>query len=250
MKRVFAAILLFAFLSSTAHADPLPLLDDYAGDIVIPYDDTDPSAGVFSYSYRYPRVDENVDGGAGINVFYQDLIDYTVNFTVPMFQDAFEGEDSSTVISYTVTCNNDDYFSVLVKTQRINPDRSDCVWKGHVFSRKHGSAGYTYSLPKLLGLLDPDENEEWIQDFQKEKADNLIRDMVWDLIEENKSGIDYRDLTEETLTYIFFPEEDFYLDENGDPVFYIQPGDVYAEASEQENLLVFPLALEDILDEL
>ena len=45
------------------------------------------------------------------------------------------------------------------------------------------------------------------------------------------------DLTEEDLAYGFFPEEDFYLDENGDPVFYLQPG--FAEDSGQ--LTVIPI---------
>ena len=74
--------------------------------------------------------------------------------------------------------------------------------------------------------------------------------MVWNMIEENDAGIDYGGLTEDYLEGIFFPEEDFYLDENGDPVFYLQPGDVYEEVPEGTDLLTFPIALEDILDEL
>ena len=41
-----------------------------------------------------------------------------------------------------------------------------------------------------------------------------------------------------------------YLDENGDPVFYLQPGDFFAEVPEGTGLFTFPIALEDILDEL
>ena len=253
MKRVLILIgclLSLSLYCAVSLADPLPLLEDYAENIVFPYDEENPDGGVFVYSFRYPHPDETAPGGSGINVFYQDLIDYTLNFTVPLFQDAFEGADSSTVVTYSVTCNNDDFFSVLIRTDRSNPDQSLTLWEGHVFSRAHGSAGYTYTLPKLLGLLSPDDNEEWLQDFQTEKTDQLIRDMVWDLIEENADDINYGNLTRESLSAVFFPEESFYLDENGDPVFYLQPGDVYESVPEGAALLTFPLSLEDIRDEL
>ena len=70
------------------------------------------------------------------------------------------------------------------------------------------------------------------------------------LIEENEAGIDYGGLTREDLTTVFFPEESFYLDENGDPVFYMQPGDIFEVIPEGMDLLIFPIPLEDILDEL
>jgi hypothetical protein len=100
--------------------------------------------------------------------------------------------------TYEVTCNNDDYFSVLIRTEKKWADHLRIGWKGQVFSRKQGM-GATCTLPTLLGILAPDENEEWIQDYQTEKADELVRDMVWDMIEENEAGIDYGGLTEEDL---------------------------------------------------
>ena len=250
MKRILAVFLALFLFAVPAMAEPLPLLDDYAEDLVIPYDEADPSSGTFSYSYRYPHPDEEAEGGLEINTFYTDLIEYDLGFTVPIIQEAFEGFDSSTVITYTVTCNNDDYFSVLIRREEINPDITRVSWNGHVFSRKNGSPGMTYTLPKVLGILSADESEEWLQNRQTEKADKLIREMVWNMIEENEAGIDYAGLTEDYLAGIFFPEENFYLDENGDPVFYLQPEDVYEEVPENAELLIFPISLEDILDEL
>lgn len=251
MRKILPLILILTLLASCALADPIALLDDLAEDISEPYDPEDPSSGTFVYSCRYPHVDEEAEGSMGINTFYADQLEYELGFTMPMIREAFEGYDSSTVITYTVTCNNDDYFSVLITKEENNPDVIRTTWTGNVFSRKEGNTGNTFSLPKLLGILDPAENEEWKQDFQTEKADTLIREMVWDLIEENENGFDYNGLTEEALSHIFFPEEDFYLDENGDPVFYIQPGDVYYDdVPEGVGLITFPLALEDILDEL
>ena len=88
MKRLVLFFLLFALLSSVSLADPLPLLEDYAEDISEPYDEADPSAGTFVYSCRYPHVDENAEGGAEINAFYDYLLNDTVNNMVPMIQDA------------------------------------------------------------------------------------------------------------------------------------------------------------------
>ena len=249
MKRIFLILLVMALFTVSALADPLELLEDYAQEISELYDESDPGVGAFTYSYRYPHVDEEAEGAANINEFYSYLM-YEQEFYIEMAQGSFEGEDDSTVITYTVTCNNDEFFSVLLRTEKRNPDLSRVSWTGNVFSRKHGADGKSYSLPKLLGILDPDETEEWKQDYQTEKADNLIREMVWDMIEENEAGLDYGSLTEEDLSHVFFPEESFYLDENGDPVFYIQPVDVLEVVPEGTDLFIFPIPLEDILDEL
>ena len=250
MKRFLSLLLILVLSVLPALADPLPMLEDYAEDLVIPYDESDPSAGVFSYSYRYPQVDENAEGGMGINVFFSELLDYENEFIVPMIQDAYVGSDTSTMISYTVTCNNDDYFSVLIRTEKNIPDHSQVTWKGHVFSRKNGISGSTYSLPMLLGILSPTENDEWLQEYQTEKAETLVRQMVWSMIEDNAGDVDYNGLSEEDLDSFFFPSEDFFLDENGDPVFYLQPYDILDEVPEGTDLFTFPIALEDILDEL
>ncbi len=54
MKRILAFFLILFLAAASALAEPLPLLEDYAEDLVIPYDEADPSFGTFSYSYRYP----------------------------------------------------------------------------------------------------------------------------------------------------------------------------------------------------
>ena len=248
MKHFFSVLLILCIITASAFADPLPLLDDYTGEVVQFHDESDPTAGRFIYTYRYPHVDEEAEGGAEINAFFDELVTYTESFTIPMNMDAYEESDNSTTITYSVTCNNSDFFSILVKTVKLSAEQSKEIWDGYVFSRKHGSPGQTWTLPRLLGTLEQNENDTWLQDRQTEKADNLLVDMVWDLIEDNEENIDYyHDFTKEQLSHIFFPEENFYLDETGNPVFYIQPGKA---APETAGLLTFPISLEDILDEL
>lgn len=250
MKRLIPILLILSLLALPALADPLALLEDLAEDIVEPYDEEDPSMGTFRYSYRYPHVDEDDEVGAGINEFYNYLV-YELDFYIQMAQEAFEGSDSSTEITYTVTCNNDDYFSVLIRKDENTPDASRSSWTGNVFLRHDGNPGYTSTLPQYLGILKAAETDEWLQGRQTGKADDLIREMVWEMIEDNEAGIDYSaDFTEEKLSRIFFPEEDYYLDENGDPVFFLQPADVFDEVPEGADLITFPIPREDILDEL
>ena len=240
MKHIISTLIILCLLFTSASADPLSLFDDYTDSIIQLIDEEDPSAGQFVYTYHYPHVDEEAEGGAEINAFYEDLI------SLSEFESSFN--PGTTTIDYSVTCNNDDYFSVLVKTVKVSEEQSMEYWEGHVFSRKYGSPGQTWTLPRLLGTLEQNENDTWLQDRQTEKANSLLVDMVWDLIENNEQDIDYfPEFTKEELSHVFFPEENFYLDETGNPVFYIQPG---VAASEAAGLLTFPIPLEDILDEL
>ena len=250
MKRLLILVLALLLLSFPALSEPLPLLEDYADEQVIPWDESNPAAGSFSYSYHYPHVDPASEGGAKINSFYLDLATYTDSFTIPYNMDACRdmGGDSSVEISYTVTCNNDRFFSVLIRNANAVPGLSTVSWEGHVFSRLEGKADSTMTLPQLLGILATDENDTWLQDRQTAKAEKLIREMIWDRMRDNAEGIDYyADFVEEDLEHYFFPEEDFYLDENADPVFFLQPG---IAAPESAGLIVFALPLEDILDEM
>ena len=250
MKRLISVLLLFSLFAFPALGDPLVLLEDLSEDIVEPYDAEDPSMGTFRYSYRYPHVDETDETGAGINEFYNYLI-YELDFYIQMAQDSFEGSDSSTEITYTVTCNSDDYFSVLIRKDETTPDASRTSWTGNVFLRHGGNPGYTSTLPQYLGILKASETDEWLQGRQTGKTDDLIREMVWEMITDNEDGISYPDdFTEEKLSRIFFPEEDYYLDEDGEPVFFLQPGDVYGETPEGTQLIVFRIPREDVLDEL
>ena len=252
MRRLILILLFLSLLMSSALADPFVLGDDWAEDIVELYDEEDPSAGTFRYSYRYPHIDESDEEGDGINEFYDYLISNELSFYIEMARDSFvEGVDSTTVITYTVTCNNDDYFSVLIRKEENTSDRTGTFWEGHVFLRNDPNPGFTNTLPQYLGILDAAETDEWLQERQTGRADDLIREMVWEMIEENEAGIEYSaGFTEEKLSRVFFPEEDFYLDENGDTVFFLQPGDVYDEVPEGADLITFPISREDILDEL
>ena len=229
-------------LAGSALAEPLALAPDLAEEVRVPLNGT----AEYVYSYRYPQVDSDDPSAELINTFYQYLADDAVGFEVPMNADYYRSEgtaeDVQVRIEYEVTCNSDDFFSVLVSTAQGGLR----TWAGHTFSRKGIKPGSSVALPYLLGLLESGETDTWLQDRQTARADALVRQMVWEKLQEMDNIALSEDMDEEALEYGFFPEEDFYLDETGNPVFYLQPG----MAEESERLMTIPISIEEILDEM
>lgn len=250
MKRILTFLLVFLMLGSCALADPLTLLDDYTADITEPNDPDDPSAGTFVFRYHYPHADEQTDIGSTVNAYYEFELNDMLNGQIPMLKDSFYGTDFSVETGYEITCNSDDYFSVLIRSCRKWEDHVRTSWKSHVFSRKPGEQGNICTLPVVLGILDANEKEEWIQTYQTEKVETAVRELVWEIIEENGDGYDYGELTEDYLEAIFFPAEDFYLDEDGEPVFFLKPDDLFDDPPADAGLITFSISAEDIMDEL
>ncbi len=246
MKKVLFPLLLLSAccLCVAALAEPLALSEDLAGTVSLPIGE----GRTYTYTYAYPQVDESDPAGAVINAFYSYRVSDTLDFEVPLMADYYAAaggtESISVTVGYTITCNNDAYFSVLLKTE--GNDFQTCT--GHTFSRTDLKPGSSVALPYLLGILANDESDTWLQERQTAKADALVRELVWKQLEERREelGIDPA-FTEEIFTLYFYPEEDFYLDEKGDPVFYLEPG---LAADAEKGLLTFPVSLEDILDEL
>lgn len=250
MKKLISLTMALALGISAAVADSLPLAEDLRGEVILPYEEGNAEGGSFTYSYTYPAVSPEHPDAAIVNTFFEYEISDTINFRAPMDAEnwAHTGENVHKSVSYEVTCNNDDYFSVLVRVTETTPEDTFETFAGNTFSRTEQRPGYTTTLPQILGILSSYESDTWLQERQTAKADAYVRAMIWEHIEENPDGLPfYDDLAEEDLEYIFYPEEDFYLDENGNPVFFLQPGDA---APTEAGLMTFPLTLEDILDEM
>ena len=250
-RRLLALLLLTVLaLPCAALADPLPLVDDLAGEIVIPYDENDPSAGSFTYVYAYPAADPAHPDADLINTFFEYEASDTAAFRAPMDAENWQplGVTARKEVSCTVTCNNDSFFSALIQTRETADGETYASFRGAVFSRLDPKPGFTITLPQLLGILSVTEGDTWLQERQTEKADACVRALIWERIEDNPEDLPFFDgFTEEDLARIFYPEEDFYLDENGTPVFFLQPGDA---APAEAGLITFPLPLEEILDEM
>jgi len=105
------------------------------------------------------------------------------------------------------------------------------------------------NLPVFLGLLDAEETDEWLMTRQTNKADKVVRELIWSQLQSDNAALFelYDDLTFEELEAGFYPEEDFCLTDTGEPCLYFQPG---AIAPEEVGLVTFVFPLHWLLDEI
>lgn len=234
-----------------AIGETVTLADDLSGVLCFPEGSGEADAA-FVFRYHYPQVAGENDTAEMINQTYAAMAAEAVDFTAPILAEtSANGETQSGVeIAYRVTCSSPTYLSVLFETLHREDDTEWTVYSANVFSLEGGKAGQVTSLPYLLGLLDAGETDTWLQDRQTAKADDCLRAMVWDrVLTADKAGeiALYPDVDYAFLEGCFYPEEDFYLTQEGDLVFFIQPGSV---APEEYGCLEYAFSMEDILDEL
>lgn len=254
---LFVLILVLHF--PAALADPLPLTADYADTVTIFYNGEDSSDGQFIYSYRFPHADPEDPTAYLVNTWYDYKIPDTINNDIPNMADNYASmyQDVKIDVSYEVTCNGDDFFSVLIHTVTEISEDGELdemyeTWEGNTFSRLNGKPDQTFSLLNLLGLVDSADTDDWLEEYQTEKASAAVFALVWEEIRENPGGLPFDpDFPQEDLETVFNPDRDFYLDRTGNPVFYILPRDILTEDSrEGAGLVTFRISLEEILDEM
>ena len=123
MKRSLSALLAFLiilFSAGAVLADPLVLDSDLTDTLIVLYDPDNPSAGSYTYTYRYPHVAEDEPDAGKINPFYADQV-YTLETNIHFMADGYidSGENVTVDVSYEITCNNDRFFSVLVRKDSV-----------------------------------------------------------------------------------------------------------------------------------
>lgn len=255
MKRAFRyllPLLLLMMLTLSALAEKYEFADDLTGEYLYPAG-SDESTATYIYRYRYPQLSGDDEIAAMFNTTYAYTADDTLAFEAPMNAGLTDGAAQATIIdvTYEVTCQTADYLSILITKHTKRPDSESTTISGHVFALTGSRAGEIISLPYMLGILTQDGKvDTWLQDRQTAKADNCVRELVWAEIERMMKSGDvpfYDGLTFEELEAAFYPEEDFYLDENGDPVFYLLENTV---ALPEAGILLVPISLETLLDEL
>ena len=251
MRRFLLMLLTFLFAAASALAAPVTLAADLTGEICYPEGSTAENAA-YVYRYQYPEAAVADEVGQMINDFYAYMVSDALDFGAPIAAESMENSDVQgyTNITSQVTCNNEDFFSVKVITESFQGAEIGQIWSGHTFALTGDKAGSAIALPFLLGLMDAGESDTWTQDRATSKANTFIWDLVWNIIEEQRADgtvAYYDDVTRESLEGLFYPEQDFYLDENGNPVFYLQAGDF---AATSEGVITFPFSMDELLDEL
>lgn len=233
-----------------AFASALTLSGELAGVYCWPEGSAEADA-FYIYRYAYPTVSGDEAVADMINNQYTYLVDDAMAFYVPMTVaeiDPSAGQ-TSTVISSEVTCLTDDTLSVLITTTHDYGNSTRTVLSAHTFTLSGSMAGSATNLPRLLGLLDDEETDEWLLQRQTDKADAIVRKLLWRAISKGSDPgiVWFDDLTEESLEWLIYPEEDFYLNEDGQPVFFFQPGSI---ADESYGPVFFTITLEMIDDEM
>ena len=189
-----------------------------------------------------------------VNEFYRKKIQEYKSDYIPSLADYYGSiRRSVTVkISYEITCNNDEFFSVLIRRTEDDGDEISESWEGNTFSRSSDMIGSLTSVPHLLGILDYGESDEWLEDRQSRKVADALCTLILEAIQNNHGDIDYYpDLKAEDLEDIIDPvfslDHDFWMDEEGNLVFFILPGRI---APADAGLITFTFTLEELRDEL
>lgn len=213
---------------------------------------TDEQTASYVYRFAYPTVDGDSDLAAAINTVYRYEADYIVTFTVPVNGEMYGQGDTQfyTDMSYRITCNTDAWLSVLFTTREYTGAEEYAKVNAHVFTLTGTHAGTIVNLPVMLGLLKAGENDEWLEERQTAKCNACVRSLIWEkLMDQAADGSVelYDDVDEEYFAGVFYPEEDFYLDEDGSLVFFLQEDTV---APVSFGVLTYRFTMDELLDEL
>lgn len=252
MFRLLILLLTLTLLPISGIAEaPLTFSDDMTGVYTYPEDAGEAEAS-YVYRYNYPRVAGEGDVALTINNIFEYEVSDALGFECPMIGSSHPAEEGQKQVNITyeiVHLSNESLSVRIDKTVSVGEDLSRIV-KAFTFDLTGAHAGTVTSLPYLLNIIDEDETDEWLIDRQIAKADACARDLVWTLIEKDMkqdgSAI-YEGLTFEEFEGGFYPEEDFYLDEEGNFVFFVQEGVI---APYEAGQFFFTITRDELLDEI
>lgn len=186
----------------------------------------DASQVSFSVAYSYPQFAAQFPADEAINRYYRQLAE---NVTA----DGWEGD---TGITCEVTHSSERYVSVLETATVQGGNGESQTLRSDTFARDGIYAGQKIGLSQLLGLEE-----------QSALAGTLAYELVWQMVahEAQNADSDYLDgLTREQVEHSFQPETDYYLDADGNIVFWIASGEI---AGEVAGILRFPFAPAELL---
>ena len=255
MKRLMLLLLALTLLLASASAEGLLTLGEPLEGVICWPEDCDEATAAYIYRYSYPQMAGDSEIAELINYVYAYEVDDAYAFRVPMNAEelaADAGVTAYTTITYEVTCLNERYLSVLITSTNVIGPAISSVLSARTFALQgSASSGAETNLPYLLGLLDEDDvGDEWLQDRQTAKADDCVRALVWEIIQQQMrdGSVTFDDeLTYEIFAEDFYPETDYYLDADGNPVFFIQSTRIVPLF---EGVQLYPFTMEELLDEL
>ena len=203
----------------------------------------------YVFRYAYPQFIAERETDHDINAYYQALCDDLREVIIPQSVEAsaMYAEPGAPVnyteIGYQLTANADDYVSVILTNKQFLGYSESESLSANVFARDGIYAGQPVALSQVMGLEQ--EGDELAEGSSY--ASRLVYKLVWQIIQEQQASKQrdyFEELTQEHLEMALNPETDFYIDMDGNLVFYVQVGMI---AGEVEGVLVFPFAMAELL---
>lgn len=252
MFRLMILLLALTLLPMPCIAEaPLTFAPDLTGVYTWP-EGAPESEASYIYRYTYPQLAGDETLSLTINNIFQYEATDALGFECPMTASDHPAELGlmEVRLQYTITHLSTQSLSVRIDKQVMVGETASHIIKAFTFSLTGANAGRVTSLPYLVGLVKSGESDEWYIDRQTAKADACAREMVWALIEKDMAAEGspiYGDLTFEEFEWSFYPEEDFYLDADGNLVFFLQAGSI---APAENGHYTYTITLEEMLDEI
>ena len=207
----------------------------------------DAQSAAYVFRYAYPQFQGQAGGLSQINAYYASLMQDMVNTVMPQTvadMDSLPAQGAPTgytQIDYRIIATTDDYLSVLLSTRQFGGNSETESLTGNVFALSGVYQGQALSLSQLTGLEQQDGANG------NSYASELVYGLVWQIIQQEQAN-QQRDylpgITQSDLQGVFTPETDFYLDQDGNIVFYIQSGEI---ASDVEGILTYPFSVAELL---
>jgi hypothetical protein len=244
---LFIVLLVFPF---TAFAAPLDMNPNLEGTLYFPEGSTADNAG-FTFTYTLPSIVAQNEDDNAINEHFEYMMNDMISFDVPIFAASTADVPGAYLhVTSQITCNSDEYFCVLVNRESFSGASVGENWLAYSFARNSDDAGYVLSLANILKLSAAANDDGLAYERATQKANDLVYELIWDIICEqmDSTANDYFEgLSVEDLHAEFYPESDFYLDQDSNIIFYIQQGMV---ATETAGLLTFSFSIDELLSEL
>ena len=198
-------------------------------------------AWVYYYTYTVPEVKGSGALSEELNHYFDTAIGEMVNLVLPMFTVDMPGDGRNEISDlYEITCNNDEFFSFLLRRSTLSEGKEVLSLQSAVFAV---SGQYTGESLTLRGLARE------IGESSSQIAGFVIKD-IWQKIEERMEAGDWavrKDMSFDLLSAEFFPETHFFADEQGNIVFYLQPG-LLGLGEEMAVFTYTPEELENLLE--
>lgn len=188
----------------------------------------------FLLSYELPQFEGDAEVCEPINRYYRDMAQGMADASKTL-----QEEGGQYHINFEITHLSHRYASVVLSRIFHGGNAEQETLSADTFALDGMYAGEGVTLSQVLGLEGDDSSQSL--------AETLAYELVWQMIEQEMQNVDhdYLDgLNRQDVQRAFVPETDFYLDDSGNVVFFIQAGEL---AGEIAGVLRFPFARAELL---